>query len=137
MSRLNKKFIFYIIMFLIIFSSIYYYCYFYTMMLLPKGDLFYSSNSPNKVYVFNAYISGGGATSGSCVRGEIINTKTLKKRNIYWDYYLNMVKVKWINNESLIINNKKINNINIDYYDFREDVNYNQDYNYEHFFNVE
>ena len=121
----------------IILMGILYYCYFYTMLLLPKGELFYSSASPNGTYVFNAYIGGGGATAGNTVRGEIVNNKTKEKRNIYWDYYLNTVKVKWINDECIIINNKEIKNIHTDYYDFREDENYSQEYNYYHYFNVE
>lgn len=103
------------------------------MLLLPKGELFYSSASPNGTYVFNAYIGGGGATAGNTVRGEIVNNKTKEKRNVYWDYHVNTVNVKWIGEKTIIVNDKKIDDINRDKYDFRNDKRYDADYNIKHF----
>lgn len=113
------------------------YKYTISMSNLSEGELIYTSTSNSKEYTFNGYLVNSGATVAYAVRGEIVNNKTKEKRNIYWDYYLNTVKVKWINDESIIINNKEIKNIHTDYYDFREDENYSQEYNYYHYFNVE
>ncbi|MCR2033421.1 DUF5412 domain-containing protein [Anaerofustis stercorihominis] len=128
---LNKKIIFFVI---ILFIGLFIHRSFFSMSNLPNGKHIFRSSSPSHKYTFNAYLCDGGATTDYAIRGEIIDNNTGKKRNIYWDYRVNIVKSKWINDNSIVINGKKINDVKKDKYDFRNSEEYDEDFNYEHFY---
>lgn len=107
---------------------------FFSMDALPKGELIYSLQSPDKSYTFNAYLCNGGATVDYSIRGEVVDNKTNEKKNIYWDYHVNMVKAKWKDDDTIIINEKEIEDVKNDIYDYRKDKEYDEDYNFEHFY---
>lgn len=130
-KRYVKPLIFIIIILALVMGIIYKYT--ISMSNLPKGELIYTSTSNSKEYTFNGYLVNSGATVAYTVRGEIVNNKTKEKRNIYWDYHVNTVNVKWIGEKTIIVNDKKIDDINRDKYDFRNDKRYDEDYNIEHF----
>lgn len=91
-----------------------------TMLLLPKGELLKTVNSPNHTYSFNAYlINAGGATGGFAIRGEIISNSTGNSKDIYWDYSLDKAYVYWIDDNTIFVNGIKLD-VNKDKYDYRK-----------------
>ncbi len=87
---------------------------------LPKGDLVKSVSSPNEKCCLNIYLVNGGATVDFAIRGEIENIETGEKRNIYWKYHCEEANIEWIDDETVIINGKRLN-ILTDKYDWRTD----------------
>lgn len=88
---------------------------------LPKGDFIESSVSPNKNYTVNAYLFGGNATTDYAIRCEVVYNSSGKTRNIYWNYHEDTVDMKWIDENTIDINNHRINVID-ESYDFRDDL---------------
>ena len=79
------------------------------LLFLPKGEIIETLISQDNKHTMNAYIIDGGSLSANAIRVEIINNKTKKVKNIYWSYPENEVEIKWIDNETVIINNIKLN----------------------------
>ena len=86
---------------------------------VPKGEFIRSEESPNGDYRLNLYLSNGGATVDYAIRGEAEIIKTGKKRNIYWEYPCKEAEVEWEDNETVVINGKRLN-ILTDKYDWRD-----------------
>lgn len=77
---------------------------------LPNGEYLSKSTSPNETYVIRTYLCNVGTTVDYAVRGElIIKNKNKKARNIYWEYKINVSKITWDNDDTVIINGHKIN----------------------------
>lgn len=74
---------------------------------IPTGELILESKSPSKNHTIKIYLVGGSATVDHAIRGEVINKLGFKK-NIYWAYHENTANVEWINENTIIINDKKI-----------------------------
>lgn len=87
---------------------------------LPEGELKYSSISPSGTYTVNLYLCDGGSTVDYAVRGEVITNSTNVIRNLYWEYHCEEYDVVWIDDETVIINNKELNVIE-DEYDWRDE----------------
>ncbi|EHQ62360.1 hypothetical protein PDENDC454_10730 [Paenibacillus dendritiformis C454] len=82
----------------------------FTLLLLPKGELIATSDSPDNTYTLNVYlVNAGGATGGFAIRGELLHNKKGTHKNIYWQYREEKAKVEWIGESNLIINGKKLN----------------------------
>lgn len=91
-------------------------------------DLLQTVESPNGEYIVNTYQKNCHATTDFSVIGELCN-KNNKCKKIYNCYHEKDSFVYWIDNETVFINNKKLN-IYDDKYDWRDDDNY-QDKLYE------
>lgn len=77
----------------------------------PKGNKIKSIISPDKEKIVNVYFIDGGPISSNAIRIEIESIKNEIVKNIYYDYYSytkNMVKVKWIDNNNILINSEII-----------------------------
>lgn len=75
---------------------------------LPKGELLSEHPSPNHDYTAKAYlIDEGGATVRAAIRVEIAIESDLK--TIYWNYDESTVNIKWLDNETIEINDHKLN----------------------------
>jgi len=112
----KKNILFYFVLsVIIIFSS----CASYGMDNLPKGELMQTVYSPDETYIINSYLVSGGATVDFCVRCEVVEIPTGKKRNIYWEYRCETARIEWINNTTVKINDKLLN-VNTDSYDWRK-----------------
>lgn len=85
------------------------------MLNLPTGHYMESIDSPNGEYTMKSYRYSGGATVDWSCRVEIIYKKVDKKVNIYWKYHEKDVKMKWLDNDTVEVNNIKLN-IHKDYY---------------------
>lgn len=94
------------------------YNFFYSLNSLPKGDLLESIKSPTNEYVINSYLVRN-SLSADAIRVELINNKTLKRKNIYWWYPESTADIKWINEDIVEINGHTLN-IYKDRYDWRK-----------------
>ncbi len=52
-------------------------------------------------------------------RCEVVNNINGEVRNIYWDYKIKLIDVKWINDNTISINGHKIN-VENEVYDWRK-----------------
>lgn len=79
------------------------------MMWLPEGEYIESVTSPNGKYTLRSYKYIGGATTDWHLRVEVVENETRKSFNIYYKYHEYDSDMKWIDNENVIINNRKMN----------------------------
>lgn len=85
---------------------------------LPHGELIDTTASPNNEYVVNAYLCSGNATTDFSIRCEVVDLKTNKSRNIYWNYHQEDVSCYWKSQDVIVINNIELN-VLTDEYDWR------------------
>ncbi len=81
----------------------------WAMSNLPKGDYLSSVDSLNGEYTLNAYLYDCGATCSFSVRVELVNNIIGKVENIYWCDRESEAIMKWINDDVVEINGKKLN----------------------------
>jgi len=94
---------------------------------LPEGSKISSHDSPDGKHTINMYlIMGEHATVADSIRGELVNNTNNKKKNIYWRYAENYADVEWVNNDTVIINGKKLN-IHKDVYNWKKDDNWEKE----------
>jgi len=98
--------------------------FFLSLYNLPQGEYIGESTSPQGTYIVKLYETNPALSAGG-TRGEVINNITGKKKTIYWEYNRNVPKggvllntIKWEDDETVIINGKKLN-VKKDVYDFR------------------
>ncbi len=80
----------------------------YSISNLPTGELITESTSPNGEYTIKTYLCGGNATVDFSIRGELL-IKSKNPQNIYWEYKTNKSIIKWLNNNTVVINGHEIN----------------------------
>lgn len=110
-----------LMIFLIIVGIIVYGVYwaFFDMGRLPEGEYITESTSPDGRYTVKAYITNGGATTSYAVRGELnFNQEKRKPKNIYWQYKEETASIKWLDNDTVDINNVELDVPNA-VYDYR------------------
>ena len=94
---------------------------FFDMSRLPKGDLISEADSPGGTYTLKAYVSSGGAITDFTVLGELnFNKENRKPKNIYWNYHEETANIKWIDDNTVVMNNHELNVPN-DTFDFRNE----------------
>ncbi|MFP7296899.1 DUF5412 family protein [Neobacillus niacini] len=75
--------------------------------------------SPNGDYTIKAYVNNGGATTDFAVLGVLyFNKESRKPKNIYWNDHEDTAKIKWENENTVVINGHKLSIPN-EIYDFR------------------
>lgn len=85
---------------------------------IPPGEYISQTESPNHDYTVKFYLVNSHSTVDFAIRGELVNNKSGKQKNIYWSYHENTVSSQWINNNTIEINGKTLN-IEKDTYDWR------------------
>jgi len=76
---------------------------------LPEGKYIAESTSPNRTYTVKTYLCDGGATVQYAVRGElIVNSKSSRAKNIYWDYKIDKSDISWEDDDTVMINGHAI-----------------------------
>lgn len=76
--------------------------------------------SPNETYELEIFRNNGGATTSYAILGVLHKQSNSKySRNIYWENRQEDAEVEWIDDNTVIINNKRIENVEKDKYDFR------------------
>ena len=99
--------------------GVFVYTFFISMESLPKGEFLTEESSPDGKYTLRAYVTNGGATTSYAVRGELVfNEKDGKTKNIYWDYREDTAEISWVDENTVIINNRTLN-VPKEKYDFR------------------
>ena len=76
---------------------------FFDMNALPQGELLASYPSPLGNYRIDLFLCNSGATTDYAVRGAVVDTRTGRSRNIYWQYHQSDAAVDWINGENVLI----------------------------------
>ncbi|WCF10253.1 DUF5412 domain-containing protein [Paenibacillus thiaminolyticus] len=116
----KKRWGLWITLFIVCLIAVHVYLKSFTLLLLPKGDLIATSDSPGNTYTLKVYlVNAGGATGGFAIRGELLNNKKGTHKNIYWQYREEKANVEWIDESNLLINGKKLN-VEQDIYDYRK-----------------
>lgn len=117
---MKKKLLIVITVFILIAYGFYWA--FFDMGRLPKGVLISESLSPNGTYTLKAYLVNGGATVTYAIRGELnFNNTKRRPRNIYWNYGEDNVIIKWIDDDTVVINGHKLN-VPGEIFDFRRKI---------------
>ncbi len=84
-----------------------------------KGqELLETSESPDGEYEILVYRNDGGATTDYAILCVANHVDTGKKRNIYWQYKQSDVKIEWITDKKVRIENEVLD-VTKDTYDYR------------------
>ncbi|MDO4189994.1 MAG: DUF5412 family protein, partial [Lachnospiraceae bacterium] len=75
--------------------------------------------SPTGKYTITAYLDNGGATVDFSVLCVLDNGKNTK--NIYSNYHCDTAKIKWLDDDTVIINGIRLENVESDVYDWRRE----------------
>ena len=88
-------------------------------------NIILASGSPRrKEYTVEIYQNDGGATTGYAVLGVLRkNSDSSYARNIYWENNTDSAEAQWLDDDTVIINGRKIPNVLKDKYDFRYSKN--------------
>ena len=99
---------------------------FFDTSYLPEGQLLASYPSPAGTYRMDMYLCNGGATTDNAVRGAVMDTRTGRSRNIYWQYHQSDVEVEWVDEQTVRVsgmvlreNQDVVLNVTDDRYDYR------------------
>jgi hypothetical protein len=88
---------------------------------LPKGDLIGQLESTSGLYQINTYLVNGGATVDFSIRGELVYLKKNENpKNIYWNYHESESDIRWLDDQTVIINGHKLN-VKTDKFDWRKE----------------
>lgn len=98
--------------------SYFVYHFMFSMSNLPKGEFISKFDSPNKTYTIEIYRVDSGATTSYSIRGELVNNKSNKRKNIYWAYKIDKAIVEWESNYVVVINGERLD-VRKDVYDWR------------------
>lgn len=97
------------------------YRFFFSMSSIPEGKFISEVESPNGEYTIKAYRTNGGATVAYAIRGELnFNNSGKKPKNIYWNYREDNAIIKWVDNDTAIINGIELDVLN-EKFDFRRE----------------
>lgn len=90
-----------------------------------KGEKFMGEYpSPNSTYTVEIYQNDGGATNGYATLGVLRKkSDSSYARNIYWENNTDSAEIEWLDDNTVIINGRKIQNVLKDKYDFRYSKN--------------
>ena len=92
---------------------------FFDMNRLPEGELISQVQSPNGTYTLKAYRTNGGATVWYAIRGELnFNNSIRRAKDIYWNYPEDEAEIKWLDDDTVIINGIQLDVPN-EKFDFR------------------
>ena len=118
MKRLIKIFSVITVFMVIVFGyGIYHF--FFDIDNLPHGDVIKEVPSPNGEHTFKAYLVNGGATVDFAIRGEVqFNNSSKKPKTIYWNYHESEANIKWLDNNTIVINGHELN-VAKEIFDFR------------------
>jgi len=94
---------------------------FFNINRLPKGEFLHLTESPNRDYTVQAYVSESGATVADAVRVEVIyHQKSDKTKNIYWGYRESEAEIIWLDNDTVSINGIELD-VRKEVYDWRKE----------------
>lgn len=91
---------------------------FFDIQSIDGEEIICEVDSPNEENTVIMYLNNGGATTDYAVLGSVRDNQTQKERNIYWQYHCEDADVKWISDETVVINGVELN-VWEDEYDYR------------------
>ncbi|CAM3698701.1 MULTISPECIES: DUF5412 family protein [Brevibacillus] len=92
---------------------------FFDINRLPKSLMIEEKISPNGFYTVKAYLSDSGATTSYSVVAELIfNKEHNRTKNIYFKNNQHSVEIRWVDNNTVVINGVELVVPN-DVYDYR------------------
>lgn len=115
----KKHFIKILLIVLVLIIGIIIYHNFYNINNIATGCFREEIISPNGDYILKSYFVDGGSLSGDAMRVELVEISTKKTRNIYFNYPENKVEMKWLDDETVKINEVELNILK-DTYDWRK-----------------
>lgn len=96
------------------------YHFFFSTAAIKGEKLMGEYPSPNSAYTVEIYQNDGGATTGYAVLGVLRKkSDSSYARNIYWENNTDSAEAQWLDDDTVIINGRKIQNVLKDKYDFR------------------
>ncbi len=96
------------------------YHFFFSTAAIKGEKLVGEYSSPNSTYTVEIYQNDGGATTDYAVLGVLCKKSDPSySRNIYWENHTDSAEVEWLDDDTVIINGRKIPNVLKDKYDFR------------------
>lgn len=108
-----------IVIAVLFFILITFYNLFYNTQHIKGHEIIGTYPSPKGTYILTTYLNNGGnLTVDFAVLGRVKNTKTHLSRNIYWQYHCSIADVQWLDEMTVIINDKVLN-VEADVYDYR------------------
>ena len=102
----------------------YIYHFFFSTAAIKGETLMGEYPSPNSTYTVEIYRNDGGATNGYATLGVLRKkSDSSYARNIYWENNTDSAEAQWLDDDTVIINGRKIPNVLKDKYDFRYSKN--------------
>jgi uncharacterized membrane protein YkvI len=108
-----------IIICVLVFFGLVVYIFFFDIDAIKPGEKITESTSPSGKYKITAYLNNGGATVDFAVLCVLSDGK--HRKNIYWNYHCVSADIEWIDDDTVIINGVKLEDVNRDAYDFRRE----------------
>lgn len=100
------------------------YHFFFSTAAIKGEKLMGEYPSPNSTYTVEIYQNDGGATNGYATLGVLRKkSDSSYARNIYWKNNTDSAEIEWLDDDTVIINGRKIPNVLKDKYDFRYSKN--------------
>lgn len=91
---------------------------FFDIQRIDGEEVICEVDSPNGENTVIMYLNNGGATTDYAVLGSVRDNQTEKERNIYWQYHCEDAEVKWVSDETVVINGVELD-VWEDEYDYR------------------
>ncbi|MBR3350603.1 MAG: hypothetical protein IKG35_00625 [Erysipelotrichaceae bacterium] len=95
-----------------------YYCFFDISHFKRQEQMFVVESNNNLAIV--VYRNNGGATVDYSLLCTVKNTETNQEWNLFWDYPYYKPEIKWINDNTVMINSNLLN-VYLDRYDYRRE----------------
>lgn len=93
------------------------YHFFYDINAIKPQEKIAESISPSGEYTINVYLNNGGASTSYSVLCVLSHNS--REKNIYWSNRCESADIEWIDNDTVIINGIKLENIEKDTFDYR------------------
>lgn len=120
MKKSSKKLIAIILVIVVVIIGFVSYSCFFSTNAIKGQEKIASYTSPEGTYQLVMFKNNGGATTAYAVLGVLYKTDDSSYcRNIYWENRQDEADVKWLDDDTVIINERKIDNVLKDKYDFR------------------
>ena len=89
----------------------------YDLDAIKPGEKICESMSPGGKYTLTGYLNNGGATTDYAVLCQLDDGK--HKKNIYWQYHFTGCDISWVDEDTVIINGVRLEDVETDTYDYR------------------
>ena len=85
---------------------------------IKPQEMLSESVSPTGEYKITAYLNNGGATTAYAVLCVLSHDNC--EKNIYWNYRCDSADIEWVDEDTVIINGVRLENVEEDVFDYRK-----------------